>query len=388
MADLETLRSALCSLYADREHSEALARTLGMTPQPNPVNLAGGNAPIANLLSGRISELYRVGEARLGLGRAGLYLAFADEWHDRSAMREPYRRKLARALVEHRQNDGRWLAILMDHRPAGSPMAEFILPRRREGSTSASTTRALVNLKRPSRFHLELLRDLDTSGHSAELIKPWLRGQDIKRWKAEWAGLYVIFTRRGTDIEQYPAIKAHLEQWRDQLTPKQFAGQPGPGRKPGDYKWCEIQDNVAYYKEFEEPKVIWPRNVPPYELRFAYEPDPAYLNDKGYMLVGLERSWLAYLNSPLALWLLEKMTTKLRGGWIELKSDSVVGKLPMVATLRDLNTNDDEGTVHAGVADALGLQPDERRSVWEWYQEQQIYRSDVSQDDDDNDSDE
>ena len=40
---------------------------------------------------------------------------------------------------------------------------------------------------------------------SAELIKPWLRGRDIKRWKADPPGLYIIFANRGVDIDRYPA---------------------------------------------------------------------------------------------------------------------------------------------------------------------------------------
>ena len=35
---------------------------------------------------------------------------------------------------------------------------------------------------------------------SAEIIKPYLRGQDVRRWEADWAGLWMIFARRGLDI--------------------------------------------------------------------------------------------------------------------------------------------------------------------------------------------
>ncbi|MEN8217739.1 MAG: hypothetical protein ABFS56_15500 [Pseudomonadota bacterium] len=92
---------------------------------------------------------------------------------------------------------------------------------------------------------------------SAELIKPWLRGRDIRKWQAKWANLYIIFTRRGTDIEKYPAIKQHLEQFREDLEPK-ISSKQKKGRKPGSYKWFEIQDNIAYYAEFERAKIIYP----------------------------------------------------------------------------------------------------------------------------------
>ncbi len=39
---------------------------------------------------------------------------------------------------------------------------------------------------------------------SADIIKPYLRGQDVQRWSANWAGLWMIFARRGIDIQRYP----------------------------------------------------------------------------------------------------------------------------------------------------------------------------------------
>jgi len=77
---------------------------------------------------------------------------------------------------------------------------------------------------------------------SAEIIKPYLRGQDIKRWSPEWKGLWMIFALRGTDIDAYPAIKRHLEQFREHLEPRRrdWGGGRWPGRKPGAYEWYEI----------------------------------------------------------------------------------------------------------------------------------------------------
>lgn len=94
---------------------------------------------------------------------------------------------------------------------------------------------------------------------SAEVIKPFLRGKDVKRWRADYKDLYLIFTRKGVNIEFYPEIKKHLESFKDSLMPKPV-GHVGSwqGRKSGTYKWYEIQDDIAYYKEFEKPKLIYP----------------------------------------------------------------------------------------------------------------------------------
>lgn len=91
---------------------------------------------------------------------------------------------------------------------------------------------------------------------NAEIIKPILRGKDIKRWKIDYKEKYLIFTRRGIDINKYPTIKEHLSSFKERLRPKN-EGQT-IGRKSGDYQWYEMQDTISYYKEFEKEKLIYP----------------------------------------------------------------------------------------------------------------------------------
>jgi adenine-specific DNA-methyltransferase len=95
---------------------------------------------------------------------------------------------------------------------------------------------------------------------SAELIKPFLAGRDIKRYEPPETDNYLIFTRRGAKIEDYPAIERHLEQFKDRLMPKpkDWIGGEWKGRKPGSYEWFEIQDSIDYYQEFEKPKILFP----------------------------------------------------------------------------------------------------------------------------------
>ncbi|HKM63455.1 MAG TPA: Eco57I restriction-modification methylase domain-containing protein [Acidisphaera sp.] len=136
----------------------------------------------------------------------------------------------------------------------------------------------------------------------APLIRKLLRGQDIERWAADWPGLWLIFTRRGTDIARYPAVRAHLEKFRRELEPKpaDWRGDNWQGRKPGSYHWWEIQDNVAYFESFERPKIIYQ------EIQFhpAYSIDARghYLNNKGFMIGSADPFLLAALNSPLLWW--------------------------------------------------------------------------------------
>jgi len=87
---------------------------------------------------------------------------------------------------------------------------------------------------------------------SNEIIMKVLRGRDIKRFNVQWNGDWLIFTRRGIDIDKYPAIKNYLLPFKKIL-------EPGIGRKKGKYKWFEIQDITAFYPEFEKRKLIWTR---------------------------------------------------------------------------------------------------------------------------------
>ncbi|GAA7851064.1 class I SAM-dependent DNA methyltransferase [Helicobacter pylori] len=90
-----------------------------------------------------------------------------------------------------------------------------------------------------------------------ELIKPILRGKDIKRYSYEWADLWVINTHNGytsnlkskippIDIEKYPAIKAHLNSHWDTI-----ATRSDQGDTPYHLRNC------AYLEDFEKEKIVY-----------------------------------------------------------------------------------------------------------------------------------
>lgn len=137
---------------------------------------------------------------------------------------------------------------------------------------------------------------------SAELIKPYLRGQDIKRWSPEWAGLWMIFTRRGIDIESYPAIKQHLEAFHIRLEPKpkDWKGGDWPGRKPGSYQWFETQDPVDYWHLLEAPKLIYQDIT--WRASFCLDTMGTYMNNTVYFLQSSDLWILSVLNSPIGWW--------------------------------------------------------------------------------------
>ncbi len=99
------------------------------------------------------------------------------------------------------------------------------------------------------------------------LIKPILRGKDIKRYSYEWAHLWVIIAKFGSheflEVE-YPTIYNHLLQYKDQLEQRgqcRYSRGPQNSNKPypGQHHWLELDNNPkdSYLQEFEKEKIVY-----------------------------------------------------------------------------------------------------------------------------------
>ena len=260
---------------------------------------------------------------------------------------------------------------LMDQ---GKPLGEFAKGRIYRGVTTGLNEAFVINEAKRQDL-------IEEDPRSAELIKPWLRGRDIGRWKPDWAGLYVIFTRRGVDIDEYPAIQSHLSWWRADLEPKATSGQQGAGRKPGDYQWYEIQDSVAYYDEFAHPKVVWKKTS--FSPAFLFDTSGSYLSNTLHFIAGADAWIAAVMNSSLMEWLMALSMNILRGGYIELtptRIDSFMIPSLQESTCVALQSLVDD--IHHGeshervqvieretdnvVFDAYGVSASERKLVLDW----------------------
>ena len=129
----------------------------------------------------------------------------------------------------------------------GVPLADYVGVEPYRGVTSGFNDAFFINSEKRE----ALIRD---DPHCAEIIKPYLRGQDIDRWHATLDGLWMIFARRGMEIDNYPSVKAHLTTFRGKLEPKPDDWKPKTvdeiwqGRKSGTYAWYEIQDSTEYWR--------------------------------------------------------------------------------------------------------------------------------------------
>lgn len=137
---------------------------------------------------------------------------------------------------------------------------------------------------------------------SAEIIRPVLRGRDIRAWVPAWKGLHLIgtFPALNLDIDHYPAIRDYLEPMKMRLEPKPLnhSGR-WQGRKSGSYRWFETQDSIGYYKDFDKPKILYPDITQ--SMSFTYDKSTNYYaNNLIYLLTGSSLSYIvAVFNSPL-----------------------------------------------------------------------------------------
>ncbi len=98
---------------------------------------------------------------------------------------------------------------------------------------------------------------IEQDSKSAEIIRPLLRGRDIKRYGYQFADLYIIttFPSLNIDIEQYPAVKQHLISFGYNRLKQ--TGETG-SRKKTNNQWFETQDSISYWEDFYKQKIIYP----------------------------------------------------------------------------------------------------------------------------------
>ena len=134
---------------------------------------------------------------------------------------------------------------------------------------------------------------------TAAIIRPILRGRDIARYMYNWADLWLINTHNGIKgslnrihIEDYPAIKQHLDCYWDKIKPRADQGDT-----PYNLRNC------AYVDDFLKPKIIWKRvgSI----LRFSYDTQGFFGLDSTCFATGNEIAFICcLLNSSMGHYLL------------------------------------------------------------------------------------
>ena len=135
-----------------------------------------------------------------------------------------------------------------------------------------------------------------------EIIKPVLRGRDLRKWWCRWGEKWVILTYRGIDIERYSSLKEYLSRFKDRLE-----------KRASRTEWYELQR--GYYKakeKFEKEKIVWRRVK---DLNFSYVDPCFYTLDSTFIIVGENLKYLiGLLNSKVIAWWVKLSAASLSDG--------------------------------------------------------------------------
>jgi hypothetical protein len=192
---------------------------------------------------------------------------------------------------------------------------------------------------------------------AAALIRPLARGRDVRRWRSVEASRWILLVDRGTSLAELPVVEAHLARFRAALEPRPstWLGGAWPGRKPGRYRWYELQDPVGAEVSSRAPRLLYQ----------DIQTHPACALDGGGELIPDTTVWilptadlvvLAVLNSPVYGWYARRRFPPALNGAVRPKL-AYLSRLPLPTLSAPLRAQIEQ---LATARLALAGRPDER----------------------------
>lgn len=215
-------------------------------------------------------------------------------------------------------------ALLTKIKTAGIPLAEYVDNKIYYGIKTGLNEAFVVDDETRKRFVKEDKR-------SADVIKPFLEGKDIKRFGNLKNRKWLLFfpngwtKAQGFNTEkagwaylqkQYPAIASWLKQHE----------KKGKARYDQGQYWWELRA-CDYYAEFEKPKILWP-GISLVVSEFGLDESKLYGNDNIQMIINPDKYLLAILNSQLGKKFLKSICDKVSGGFYRMKM-SYIAQTPI-----------------------------------------------------------
>ena len=198
------------------------------------------------------------------------------------------------------------LNLLERIRKAGTLLGEYVKGRFYYGIKTGLNEAFVVDRETRDRLIAE-------HPSSAEILKPFLRGRDVKRWRIEKSDLYLCYIGWGLPIEKYPAIYAHLNNFARKLKAR-------PEVKQGRVPWYALSRYASdYWQEFEKPKIVW-RAVAEEARGFGYDTSCSLSADTTYFLPTSDLFFLGVLNSSLAGFILDGLCDRVQADYLRVKS--------------------------------------------------------------------
>ena len=227
---------------------------------------------------------------------------------------------------------------------------------------------------------LENCADDDERERTAAIIRPILRGRDIKRYGYDFADQYIIatFPSKHYNIDDYQALKTHLLGYgmeRLEQTGKEYYldGEKVKARKKTNNKWFETQDSIGYWDDLNKTKIVWIELSD--ESKFAICDDYIPLNTV-FFLTGQHLSHiLGLLNSKLIHWYFKNCIGTSSGvgtnRWLKytvellplLSYDSSIETLVKMRLASDTNSESLEIQIDKVICAKYGLTDDETEFI-------------------------
>ena len=189
---------------------------------------------------------------------------------------------------------------------------------------------------------------------SAEIIRPILRGRDIKRYGYKYADLWLIstFPSKNYNIDDYPAIKNYLLSFgkeRLEQSGKTYIvnGTKIKARKKTNNKWFETQDSISYWDEFSKQKIVWSRlsRISKNDFedfpRFSLVPEDYVMLDSLCFFTGSDLEILVHLlNSKYASYYFFNNVAILDNGGMQMRQQ-FVENIPLPQNLKNIDFSKD-----------------------------------------------
>ena len=198
---------------------------------------------------------------------------------------------------------------------------------------------------------------------SEEILKPILRGRDIKRYSYNWAGLWLIQSEYDIDVPNtYPAIYKHLLRFEKKARKRQDQGA----------NWWNLRA-CAYYHEFEKEKVVWAETDQ--SLNTVIVPKGMYLQKTCFMIIAPNPRLInGFLNSSTSQWYIRNLSSNLGQSGMSLTKDSVQEiPLPSISKSDEHIVKQIESIVDK-IFEAKKQNPDAETSPWEREIDELVYR--------------
>jgi hypothetical protein len=250
--------------------------------------------------------------------------------------------------------DGARETPLLDRLAALPTLAEIVPERPSRGVVTGLNAAFVIDSATRARL-------VERDPACAALIRPFLKGRDVRRWRVEPADRHLLLIDRGTELPR--ALRDHLAQFRAAL-------EPGTGRKPGRYQWFELQDPVVPLAKAREPRLFY-QDIQTQPACALDETGELVPDTTVWILPTSDRFLLAVLNSPLYGWYAQRRFPPALNGAVRPKQE-YMRALPIAQPSPDLRARivtavdaqlageDRDAELAALVADAYELSRAER----------------------------